>query len=81
MSSELEKFLAKISLKEEKVLGDTIEKIIEHRFTGLDIKKLSGHEDTYRVRKGVFRIIFKITAPDVKIVMATRRGDTTYNLD
>ena len=81
MSSELEKFLAKISTKERKILGDTIEKIINHEFVGLDIKKLAGYEDMCRARKGAFRIIFKITATDIKIVTATRRGDTTYNLD
>ena len=80
MSSDLEKFLARVSSKEKKLLGNTIEKIITRNFIGLDIKKLTGQENIFRVRKGVFRIIFKVTKTDVKITTVTRRGDTTYNL-
>lgn len=77
---ELEKFLAKVSPKERKVLVATIEKIIIQDFLGLDIKKLAGEDNVFRVKKGVFRIIFKFTKADVKIISVERRSDTTYSL-
>jgi mRNA-degrading endonuclease RelE of RelBE toxin-antitoxin system len=79
MSSELEKFLAKITEKEKVVILGVIEKILSKDFKGLDLKKLSGYEDVFRVRKGNFRIIFKITKTDVKIIFVNKRKDTTYN--
>ena len=80
MSSELEKFLAKVSPKEKKLLGKIIEKIITRNFIDLDLKKLTGQENIFRIRKGVFRIIFKITKAGVKIITITRRNDTIYNV-
>ena len=78
MSSSIEKLLAKITEKEKKLLGNIVEKIIENNFKGLDVKKLAGQEDVFRVRKGNFRIIFRITKMDVKIISIERRTDTTY---
>ena len=79
MSSELEKLLAKISPKEKKNLENIIEKIITSNVKGLDMKKVVGYDDVFRVGKGNFRIIFKITKTDTKIVSIERRSDTTYN--
>lgn len=79
MSSNLEKFLAKITEKEKKILRGIIEKIIEKDLKGLDVKKLTGHENFFRVRKGDFRIIFKMSKADSKILGVERRADTTYD--
>lgn len=47
---------------------------------GLDVKKLQGRNDIYRVRKGMFRIIFrKIPNVENAIIAVERRSDTTYN--
>ena len=49
-------------------------------FNGLDIKKLKGRQDIYRVRKGKIRIIYRFNT-DSKIIILTieRRNDNTYN--
>lgn len=78
MSSELEKFLAKVTPKEKKVLDVLIGKILAHKLETLDIKKLTGHDDIFRVRKGIFRIIFKNDGCDSTIIFIERRNDTTY---
>lgn len=80
MSSDIEKFLAKLIQKEKKILDNLIEKIIKNDLKGLDVRKLSGRDDIFRVRKGNFRIIFKITKTDNKVVSVERRNDTTYRL-
>jgi len=79
MPTDIEKFLAKVTEKEKKILAIIIEKIIEGDFNNLDVKKLAGHDDIYRIRKGNFRIIFKTTKTDIRIVSIERRADTTYN--
>ncbi len=80
MSSELEKFLAKVTSKEKKILADLLQKILENKLENLDIKKLSGYDDVFRIRKGSFRIIFKVTKADRKILFIERRSNTTYNI-
>jgi mRNA-degrading endonuclease RelE of RelBE toxin-antitoxin system len=80
MSSDIEKFLAKLIQKEKKILDNLIEKIIKNDLKGLDVRKLSGRDDVFMVRRRNFRIIFKITKTDNKVVSVERRNDTTYRL-
>ncbi len=79
MPTDIEKFFAKVTEKEKKILAIIIEKITEGDTKNLDVKKLAGHDDIYRIRKGNFRIIFKTTKTDIRIVSIERRTDTTYN--
>ena len=53
----IEKLFRKITVKERALLSEISEKLINGETAGLNIKKLSG-SDFYRLRKGVFRIIF-----------------------
>ena len=80
MTSSIEKLLAKITAKEKIMLDEFSEKVKAKDFAGLDIKKLSGYEDLFRIRKGKFRIIFQITQNNAKIFSIDRRSDTTYNI-
>jgi mRNA-degrading endonuclease RelE of RelBE toxin-antitoxin system len=80
MTSSIEKFLAKITAKEKNTLDNIVKKVKIGNLSGLDVKKLSGHEDIFRVRKGKFRIIFQITKTSTKILSIEKRSDTTYNL-
>lgn len=79
MTYDIEKLLAKITEKEKISLVLISEKVKNKDFTGLDIKKLSGYDDIFRIRKGKFRIIFQITKNDTKIISVDKRSDTTYN--
>ena len=80
MTSSIEKFLAKVTAKEKTVLDAVAKKVQENDLTELDIKKLSGYEDLFRVRKGKFRIIFQINKTSTKMLTIEKRSDTTYNL-
>ncbi len=53
----IEKLFRKISANERELLLNISKRIISGETAGLNIKKLSG-SDFYRLRKGVFRIIF-----------------------
>jgi len=46
-----------------------------------DLKKISGTEDTYRIKIGQFRIVYKIYWQELKIKVLTieRRDEHTYN--
>jgi len=77
---KIEKFLKNLTKKELISVLAIINKIEKGDFTGLDIKKLSGHNNIYRARKGSVRIIFtKVDDCEITIVSIERRSDTTYN--
>ena len=80
MSSELEKFLAKVTPKEKKIIAGLIQKIVDDNLENFDIKKRSGNENVFRIRKGTLRILFQLTKTDRKIISIERRNDTTYTI-
>ncbi len=53
----IEKLFRKISADERILISEISKKLVSGNTAGLRIKKLSG-SDFYRLRKGVFRIIF-----------------------
>ncbi len=76
---KLDKQLRRFSPKERKVIEILVERIILKDFQGLNVKKLKGLRNIFRVRKGDIRIIFKLN--DVKeshILAIERRSEKTY---
>ena len=76
---KLEKLLKKFDLKQRKELEIIIKRIISLNWRDLDIKKLKGYGDIFRVRKGNLRIIFSRSKEDIYILSIERRSDKTYN--
>lgn len=73
------KALKKLSPKEQEVLKTILENIVAKNLAGLDIKKLKGHENIYRIRKGDIRVIYRVADDGAtKILTIERRSDTTY---
>jgi mRNA-degrading endonuclease RelE of RelBE toxin-antitoxin system len=81
MVDNIQKALNKLSDEESGRLKKVLKDISNHIFAGLDIKKLKGRDDIYRVRKGKTRIIYKTDkSGEVFIICLDHRSDTTYNL-
>jgi len=78
MTDQIEKVLNKLSEKEKAKLKQIIDLIRLGRLDGLDLKKLKGRKDVYRVRKGDMRVIFIKKDFDTYILAVERRTDTTY---
>lgn len=72
------KFLKKLTSKEFSVAEKILQKILMRDVTGLDIKKLSGYRDIYRVRSGSIRIIFLDTGSYTEVLEISRRSEQTY---
>ena len=73
-----QKFLKKLSRTEQKEMIDVLELIFSNKTKDLDIKKLTGYKDIYRVRSGKIRVIFRRQDPDINILEISRRSDKTY---
>lgn len=78
--TKLERIIKKFSVVERKVIKDTIIQLKMGSFAGLDVKKLQGSRDIYRVRKGSIRIMYYLGADKEIVIFAiARRSDKTYN--
>lgn len=80
MTDKIQKALDKLTAKEKEAVKDVLEKIKKRRFAGLDIKKLKGRENIFRVRKGDVRIIYQDkSGAGIFILAIERRNDDTYS--
>jgi len=73
------KALQKLNAKEKEKLQEILFLIKQGDLQGLDIKKLTGRDDIYRVRKGDIRVIFRKIKNEIKVLAVERRTDTTYH--
>ncbi|MEK7213535.1 MAG: hypothetical protein AAB637_00255 [Patescibacteria group bacterium] len=77
--NQVHKFLKKLDTKRRIVIIDILEKLQRKDFSNLDIKKLKGVSNLFRVRKGEIRIIYTIAEDSmIKILKIDFRTDTTY---
>lgn len=74
-----QKFLKKLSKKELAAVVVVLTKLKKRNIDNLDVKKLTGYKDVYRVRMGNLRIIFLDQADGIKVLEIARRSDNTYN--
>lgn len=79
MVDRINKLLLKLNAKRRRELLALIEAIRDGKLDGLDVKKLGGTGQSYRVRKGPFRILFT-RMHDGTVIMndVVRRSDHTY---
>ncbi len=75
---KIEKELFKLSGKERGQIKKILIKLNAGDFVGLDVKKLKGRESIFRVRKGNFRIIYRLQGKDIFILIIQRRHKDTY---
>lgn len=74
---KIDKFLARLDAgRRQKVLA-IVERINDGDFAGLDMRKLRGSSDIYRVRIGRMRIKFVMNASGTRIFSIDNRGENT----
>ncbi len=76
---KVSKAIQKLNSKEALKIVGIIELIVKGDLQELDVKRLKGHKDIFRVRVGSYRIIFKTTNNIVIILHIGKRSDKTYN--
>jgi len=76
---KIDKILAKLEPKRRQQILLVLAKIKARDFAGLDLKKLKGGFEIYRVRSGQYRILFHLTKDGTFLLDVTHRDDTTYH--
>lgn len=74
----LKKLLSKFNKAERLVLESLTVQIISLDWRGLNVKKLKGYQDVFRLRKGKIRIIFARDGSKITFFSIERRSETTY---
>ena len=76
---KINKFLNSLTEKERESIEVLVARLYNNDLAGLNVKKLKGSLNMYRVRKGDFRIVFSYTSNNsIKIEFVGRRNDNTY---
>lgn len=75
---KIKKALNKLNPQERKKLKALLLKIDSGGLRGLDLKKLKGRDDIFRVRKGDIRVIFRKYKDSIRVLSLERRGSKTY---
>ena len=76
---KITKILQKVSKKDSRNIISILEKIKQGKLQNLDIKKLKGHENVFRIRVGDYRIIFQRIEGEYFILEISKRREDTYN--
>lgn len=76
---KIEKALQKLTEKERGRVKEVLTCLSSGKTEGLDIKKLKGREDIFRIRKSDIRIIYRLVAGGKIFILAIeRRREDTY---
>ncbi|MFA4818697.1 MAG: type II toxin-antitoxin system RelE/ParE family toxin [Patescibacteria group bacterium] len=77
---KIAKALRRFSSQERTAAAAVIAKLAARDFTGLDIQKLKGWQNIYRVRVGDIRIIYQLDRAGCVVILAVQhRSSTTYS--
>jgi len=76
----VKKLLSKFSREEREKLELFIEAINSLNWRNLDVKKLKGYQNIFRVRRGKIRIVFTKNKKDISILSIDRRHENIYKL-
>lgn len=78
MTDKISKQLAKLTLNERQQIKTALIKIEANQIENLDVKKLKGRDDIYRVRVRNMRIVFRSSKSQINVLAIERRSDQTY---
>ncbi len=75
---KLQKALAKLSDKEAALVEEILLRVKARNFLGLNLVKLKGNKDLFRVKAGRIRVIFSMNFEGVKLLEVGYRSEKTY---
>jgi len=78
MADKIKKLLAKLSKQERNLVKLLILRITMDDTLGLNISRLKGHKNLFRVKKNRIRIIYSKNNKDIQIVRIDLRNEKTY---
>jgi len=78
MADKIKKLLAKLSQQDRNIIKLLVLRITMDDILGLDIKKIRGHGNLFRVRKNRLRIVYSKDNDKILIIKIDLRNEKTY---
>lgn len=75
---KIDKVFQKLTEKERQKIKAILTQLKAGSFKNLDVKKLKGRDDIFRVRKGDLRIIYRLIGDSIFVLAIERRSERTY---
>lgn len=75
---KIKKALSKLSAKERAMVKLMLIKLFDGKLFDMNIQKLHGHTNIYRIRKGNIRIIYQQKDGVIFVLSVERRSEKTY---
>jgi mRNA-degrading endonuclease RelE of RelBE toxin-antitoxin system len=74
----ISKTILRLSKEDAIKAREIVSRIILNDLQGLNVKKLKGFKNLFRIRFGVVRIVFEDLGEVKKIIFVGKRSDNTY---
>lgn len=75
---KVKKAIAKLPREYKAQFDFLMLKLWARDLSGLNVIKLKGHKNTFRVRKGRLRVIFRLTSESLEVLQVDLRNEQTY---
>jgi mRNA-degrading endonuclease RelE of RelBE toxin-antitoxin system len=75
---KVKKAIAKLPKKYQAAFNALMLKLWARDFSGLNMIKLKGHKDLFRVKKGRLRVIFRLINDSLEVLDVDLRSEKTY---
>jgi mRNA-degrading endonuclease RelE of RelBE toxin-antitoxin system len=76
----LDKALLKLTAQERQWAEKIFKQMARRDFTGLNVKKLKGYDNIFRIRKGQLRIIYCLEGDWLDLLHIGRGDEKTYKI-
>lgn len=76
---KIEKSLEKLTKKERQIVKEILTRLIKNDIIGINLEKMKGEKDIFRIRKSRIRIIYRVDINNqIFILKIDRRNEKTY---
>lgn len=76
---KIEKALKKLTEKERQIVKEILTRLIDNNIIGINLEKMKGEKDIFRIRKSRIRIIYRVDINNqIFILKIDRRNEKTY---
>jgi mRNA-degrading endonuclease RelE of RelBE toxin-antitoxin system len=75
---KIQKALVKLPRKYKSIFDLLMLRLYSRDFVGLNLKRLKGHKDMYRIKHGDLRLVFKMDQSGVFVLQVGLRSEKTY---
>ena len=75
---KVQKALAKLPKQHREIFDALMVKLMARDFLGLNLARMKGFKDVYRVKHGRFRVIFRMNGQGLFVLEVGLRSEKTY---